>query len=329
MLLFDVIDGNPNGDPDAGNLPRVDPETAQGLVTDVCLKRKVRNFVALSADQEGFDGDRSRYGIFIQERGILNQQIGQAYREKGIDLSAAPLDARDGRKREKPGRGQGAEVGAARRQLCETKYDVRLFGAVMSTGPNAGQVRGPMQLTFARSVDPVAPLDITVTRMAVATEEEAAAQGGDNRTFGRKAILPYALYVARGFYSPAFGRQTGVTAEDLALFWLALEMMWELDRAAARGMMTCRGLTFSAILTRWAMPRPTSSSSAWRCIGSRGWKARAVSRITLSRLLSRRPCRPASRSPPWSRGERRGKTNRTGNRSPQNPAPWSALCVRE
>lgn len=242
LLLFDVTDGNPNGDPDAGNMPRIDPETAHGLVTDVCLKRKVRNFVALSADQPDFAGDKSRYGIFIHEKGILNQQLLQAYKEAEIDLSVAPSDKKDGVKRDKQGKGQGSEVGKARDRLCSTKYDIRLFGAVMSTGPNAGQVRGPMQLTFGRSIDPIASLDISITRMAVATEEEAAAQGGDNRTIGRKAILPYALYVARGFYSPAFGKQTGVTPDDLALFWQALEMMWEQDRSAARGMMTCRGL---------------------------------------------------------------------------------------
>ena len=242
LLMFDVTDGNPNGDPDAGNMPRIDPETAHGLVTDVCLKRKVRNFVTLSADQPDFAGDKANYGIFIQEKGILNQQIGQAYQEIGIDLSAAPKDGNDGKKRDKPGKGQGSEVGTARQRLCSTKYDIRMFGAVMSTGPNAGQVRGPMQLTFGRSIDPIVSLDIAITRMAVATEEEAAAQGGDNRTIGRKAILPYALYVARGFYSPAFGKQTGVTPDDLGLFWQALEMMWEQDRSAARGMMTCRGL---------------------------------------------------------------------------------------
>ncbi len=242
LLLFDVTDGNPNGDPDAGNMPRIDPETAHGLVTDVCLKRKVRNFVALSADQPDFAGDKSRYGIFIQEKGILNQQLLQAYQEAGIDLAAAPKNDKDGKKRDKQGKGQGSEVGTARDRLCSTKYDIRLFEAVMSTGPNAGQVRGPMQMTFGRSVDPIASLDISITRMAVATEEEAAAQGGDNRTIGRKAILPYALYVARGFYSPAFGQQTKVNADDLALFWQALEMMWEQDRSAARGMMTCRGL---------------------------------------------------------------------------------------
>lgn len=242
LLLFDVTDGNPNGDPDAGNMPRIDPETAHGLVTDVCLKRKVRNFVALSADQPDFDGDKDRYGIFIQEKGILNRQLLKAYQDEGIDLTAAPKDKKDGVKRDKSGKGQGSEVGTARERLCRTKYDIRLFGAVMSTGPNAGQVRGPMQLTFGRSIDPIASLDISITRMAVATEEEAAAQSGDNRTIGRKAILPYALYVARGFYSPAFGKQTGVTDADLALFWQALEMMWEQDRSAARGMMTCRGL---------------------------------------------------------------------------------------
>lgn len=242
LLMFDVTDGNPNGDPDAGNMPRIDPETAHGLVTDVCLKRKVRNFVTLSTDQPDFEGNKANYGIFIQEKGILNQQIAEAYHELEIDLTATPQESKDGRKRDKLGKGQGSEVGTARQRLCSTKYDIRMFGAVMSTGPNAGQVRGPMQLTFGRSIDPIVSLDVAITRMAVATEEEAAAQGGDNRTIGRKAILPYALYIARGFYSPAFGKQTGVTSGDIGLFWQALEMMWEQDRSAARGMMTCRGL---------------------------------------------------------------------------------------
>jgi CRISPR-associated protein Csd2 len=236
LLLFDVQDGNPNGDPDAGNMPRIDPETAHGLVTDVCLKRKVRNYVTLAKEND------PNYGIFIQEKGILNNTIAGAYADLKINLDVAPAKESDGKARKEKGKGQGSEVGSARQELCKTKYDIRMFGAVMSTGPNAGQVRGPMQLTFARSIDPIAALDISITRMAVATEKEAEAQGGDNRTMGRKAILPYGLYLAKGFYSPSFGKQTGVTAEDLDLFWNALLMMWDVDRSAARGLMSCRGL---------------------------------------------------------------------------------------
>jgi CRISPR-associated protein Csd2 len=227
LLVFDVQDGNPNGDPDAGNMPRIDPETAQGLVTDVCLKRKVRNFVTLAKPGEpGFD-------IFIQDKGVLNRQIEQAYGEIGVDLTKVPTDEKDGKKRNSAGTGQGGEIPRARKRLCETKYDVRMFGAVMSTGPNAGQVRGPAQLTFARSIDSIAALDISITRMAVATEAEAEKQGGDNRTIGRKTILPYGLYIAA---------QTGVSRNDLELFWEALELMFDQDHSAARGHMSCRGL---------------------------------------------------------------------------------------
>nr|WP_309691021.1 type I-C CRISPR-associated protein Cas7/Csd2 [Armatimonas sp.] len=235
LMLFEVADGNPNGDPDAGNMPRIDPETGHGLVTDVCLKRKVRNFVSL--DKEGLEN----YGIFIHEKGILNRQIEQAYTDLKIDLQAEPTEKADGKRKTK-GKGQGSEVDSARNRLCATKYDIRMFGAVMSTGANGGQVRGPMQLTFGRSVDPIASMEVSITRMAVATEAEAENQGGDNRTMGRKAILPYALYVAKGFFNPAFAKQTGVTSDDLAVFWRALEMMWDVDRSAARGMMGCRGV---------------------------------------------------------------------------------------
>jgi CRISPR-associated protein Csd2 len=234
LLVFDVTDGNPNGDPDAGNMPRIDPETAHGLVTDVCLKRKIRNYVTLSKE------NAENYGIFIQEKGILNLEIGKAYKDIGIDLESTS-DA-EGKARKTKGIGQGTEVGKARKQLCDSKYDIRLFGAVMSTGPNAGQVRGPVQLTFARSIDPIASLEIAITRMAVATEREAESQGGDNRTIGRKAMVPYGLYVAKGFFSPAFAKQTGVTSDDLMLLWDALQNMFDVDRSAARGLMSCRGL---------------------------------------------------------------------------------------
>jgi CRISPR-associated protein Csd2 len=233
LLLFDVSDGNPNGDPDAGNMPRIDPETGQGLVTDVCLKRKIRNYVDFA--KEGAPG----FDIFIREKGVLNRQIEESYTAQGIDLQADPGD---GKKRKDKGKAQGAEIARGRDWLCRNKYDVRMFGAVLMTGPNAGQVRGPVQLTFGRSITAVTPLDISITRMAVASEEEAEKQGGDNRTMGRKSLLPYGLYLARGFFTPAFARQTGATAEDLELLWRALVNMWDLDRSASRGMMSCRGL---------------------------------------------------------------------------------------
>lgn len=239
ILLFDCTDGNPNGDPDAGNMPRVDPETMHGLVTDVCLKRKVRNYVALAG------GEDPRNGIFIHEKGILNRQIEAAYKDEGINLQDAPADAVNGKKRNTKGEGQGKEVDQARKRLCDTKYDIRMFGAVMSTGANAGQVRGPLQMTFARSQSPIVPMDVSITRMAVATEKEAEEQGGDNRTMGRKALIPYGLYRAHGFFSAPLAsgeKGTGVTAADLELFWTALMNMWDQDHSAARGLMAGRGL---------------------------------------------------------------------------------------
>lgn len=236
VYIFDVQDGNPNGDPDAGNLPRMDPETGKGLVTDVCLKRKIRNFVQLT--QNGKEG----YDIFIKEKGILNNEIEQSYAKLGIDLNAAPKDEANGKKRDGKGKGQNGEVDAARQQMCRDYYDVRTFGAVMSTGANAGQVRGPVQLTFARSADPITPLEFSITRMAVATQEEADKQSGGNRTFGRKTNVPYGVYVAHGFISPALAAQTGFSEEDLELLWQALGNMFEQDRSAARGLMSAREL---------------------------------------------------------------------------------------
>lgn len=236
LLLFDVQDGNPNGDPDAGNLPRIDTETGEGLVTDVCLKRKVRNYVQLA--KEGVPG----CDVFVKEKAILNRQIEQAYAELSIDLAKAPADAADGKKRNKEGQGQGSEVQRARDKMCQTYFDIRTFGAVMSTGANAGQVRGPVQLTFARSVDPVVTAEHSITRMAVATEAEAEKQSGDNRTMGRKNTIPYGLYVAHGFVSPALAAQTGFSAEDLDLLFEALVNMFEHDRSAARGMMSTQKL---------------------------------------------------------------------------------------
>lgn len=244
VLLFDVQDGNPNGDPDAGNLPRVDPETGHGLVTDVCLKRKIRNYVSLArAGQTG-------YKIFIQEKAILNVTINEGYAGAGIDLDAPPKNKADGAKRKTKGEGQGGEVDAARQYMCDHFFDVRTFGAVMSTGANAGQVRGPVQLTFSRSVQPIVALEHSITRMAVATEAEAEKQGGDNRTMGRKATVPYGLYRAHGFISPALAAReekrrvqgTGFSEADLALLFEALENMFEHDRSAARGLMSTRAL---------------------------------------------------------------------------------------
>ncbi|NQW03056.1 MAG: type I-C CRISPR-associated protein Cas7/Csd2 [Acidobacteria bacterium] len=236
VLLFDVKDGNPNGDPDAGNLPRVDPETNHGIVTDVCLKRKIRNYVLLTrSGQAGLD-------IFVKEKGVLNRLIDSAYADLKIDLTKPPKSEKDGKKRNKEDQGQGSEVEAARGQMQRTFFDVRTFGAVMSTGANAGQVRGPVQLTFARSIDPIVALEHSITRMAVATEAEAEKQGGDNRTMGRKNTVPYGLYRAHGFISSQLARQTGFSEEDLGVFWEAVKGMFEHDRSAARGLMSLRKL---------------------------------------------------------------------------------------
>lgn len=236
MLVFDVKDGNPNGDPDAGNLPRVDAETGQGLVTDVCLKRKVRNYIQLTK------GEEAGYDIFVKEKAILNNEIGGAYTKLGVDLTKPPADAEDGKKRNKEGQGQGGEIARARQQMCRDYFDIRTFGAVMSTGANAGQVRGPVQLTFARSIDPVVTLEHSITRMAVATEAEAEKQGGDNRTMGRKNTVSYGLYVAYGFVSPALAKQTGFSQEDLEELWKALVGMFDQDHSAARGLMATEKL---------------------------------------------------------------------------------------
>lgn len=220
VLLFDVQDGNPNGDPDAGNLPRVDPETGHGLVTDVCLKRKVRNYVQL------VKGSEAGYDIFVKEKAILNQLIDEAHETPQV----------------KGKKDKAQQTDAARQVMAQRFFDVRTFGAVMSTGKNAGQVRGPVQLTFARSIDPIVALEHSITRMAVATPKEAEAQDGENRTMGRKATIPYGLYRAHGFVSAPLARQTGFTAADLDLVWNAFEGMFEHDRSAARGLMTLRRL---------------------------------------------------------------------------------------
>ncbi|MBI4828569.1 MAG: type I-C CRISPR-associated protein Cas7/Csd2 [Nitrospinae bacterium] len=225
VYLFDVKDGNPNGDPDAGNLPRVDAETGRGLVTDVCLKRKVRNYVGLKHEE------KPPHEIYVKEKAILNKQHERAYQALGVDISA------DEKKRK-----GGDKVDEARAWMCKNFYDVRTFGAVMSTGVNCGQVRGPVQVTFGRSVDPIVASEHSITRMAVATEAEAEKQGGDNRTMGRKFTIPYGLYRAHGFISSHLANQTGFGGDDLDLLWEALCNMFEHDRSAARGMMSARGL---------------------------------------------------------------------------------------
>jgi CRISPR-associated protein Csd2 len=232
VLLFDVINGNPNGDPDAGNSPRVDPETGHGLVSDVCLKRKVRNYISLVQTDSANGDPAKRYDIYVKEKAILNDQHQRAYDALKLDPKAKAVKG-------KPTNGE-----QARGWMCQTFFDVRMFGAVMSTGVNAGQVRGPVQLAFSRSVDPIVSLEQSITRMAVTTEEESKKQDGGNRTMGRKEIVPYALFVAHGFVSPQLAAQTGFDVDDLRLLARALDGMFEHDRSAARGEMSTRGLWF-------------------------------------------------------------------------------------
>jgi CRISPR-associated protein Csd2 len=237
VVLFDVTNGNPNGDPDAGNLPRLDPETNQGLVSDVCLKRKIRNYAELAKSGE------PGFAIYVSEGAILNEKHRQAY--------AAIRPDKDKIAKEKSLHPQNdAEAIALRRFMCDNFFDVRTFGAVMSTGINCGQVRGPVQLSFARSIEPIVPIEISITRMAATSEKEKAERekgDGDerreNRTMGRKHIVPYGLYRAHGFVSAKLAERTGFSAEDLVFLWDALANMFEHDRSAARGEMAVRKLT--------------------------------------------------------------------------------------
>jgi CRISPR-associated protein Csd2 len=236
VVLFDVTNGNPNGDPDAGNLPRLDPETNQGLVSDVCLKRKIRNYAELAKSGE------PGFAIYVSEGAILNEKHRQAY--------AAIRPDKDKVAKEKSLHPQNdAEAIALRRFMCDNFFDVRTFGAVMSTGINCGQVRGPVQLSFARSIEPIVPIEISITRMAATSEKEKAERekgDGDerreNRTMGRKHIVPYGLYRAHGFISAKLAERTGFTEADLDLLFEALESMFEHDRSAARGEMASRKL---------------------------------------------------------------------------------------
>ena len=236
-LVFEVVNGNPNGDPDAGNLPRLDPETNRGLVTDVSLKRKIRNYVDLArGGQDGFH-------IYVQEGAILNDKHREAYKALRHDDPKVDKDPRLNPK-------DDAEAKKLTAFMCKNFFDVRTFGAVMSTGVNAGQVKGPVQMSFARSVEPILPLEISITRMAATNEAEKKqkAEGDDssdrtdNRTMGRKHIVPYGLYVAHGFISAKFAERTGFSQDDLDLLFEALETMFEHDRSAARGEMATRKL---------------------------------------------------------------------------------------
>lgn len=217
VFYFDVKDGNPNGDPDAGNLPRLDAETGHGLVTDVCIKRKVRNYVLMTKEE------KPPFDIFIKEKAVLNNLIDKAHEAEEVSKKEKDKDKTE----------------AARMWMCKNYYDIRTFGAVMSTGKNAGQVRGPIQLTFARSVDPIVALEHSITRVAKTTEERSETGGSE---MGRKYTVPYGLYRCHGFISAHLANQTGFSDEDLQLFFEAMQNMFEHDRSAARGEMNTRKL---------------------------------------------------------------------------------------
>lgn len=227
VYLFDITDGNPNGDPDAGNLPRIDPETGQGLVTDVCLKRKIRNYVGLVHEEQ------PPYEIYVKERAVLNAQHERAY--QALDL--------------KPDKGKMPKEEKKAREItawmCKNFFDIRTFGAVMSTGVNCGQVRGAVQFGFARSIDAIVSAEHAVTRCAVTTQGEAEKQQGDNRTMGRKFTVPYGLYRVHAYVNPHLAEQTGFSTVDLELFKTALDRMFEHDKSAARAnMRPCKCIAF-------------------------------------------------------------------------------------
>lgn len=223
VLLFDVENGNPNGDPDAGNMPRIDAETGLGLVTDVCLKRKIRNYVDIAKKEaEGYD-------IYVREGSVLNAQHRKAYKFVGKEPNTKEKKLPKDKK-------EAEEVTSF---MCKHFYDIRAFGAVMTTEVNCGQVRGPVQINFARSLDPIVQQEVTITRMAVTSEKDAEKK---DREMGRKHIVPYALYRAEGFISANLAEKSGFASEDLELLWEALVNMFDHDRSAARGKMTTRKL---------------------------------------------------------------------------------------
>jgi len=231
VYLFDITDGNPNGDPDAGNLPRLDPETGQGLVTDVCLKRKIRNYVGL------IHREQPPYEIYVKEKAVLNLQHARAY--EALDVPTDDKKRKDANK--KAGKDKTEQDKELTAWMCQNFYDIRTFGAVMTTETNAGQVRGVVQLGIARSIDPIFSAEHAVTRCAVTTEREAEAQSGDNRTMGRKFTVPYALYRVHGYVNARLAEQTGFSADDLELLKRAFDQMFEHDKSAARANMAPRG----------------------------------------------------------------------------------------
>jgi len=238
LFLFDCENGNPNGDPDAGNAPRIDPEDMHGLVSDVALKRRIRNYVQIAR------GNHMPNAIFVEHACNLNRPIAKAHEEANGSLP----DPKKGANK--------AQVNAARDWMCRNFFDVRTFGAVMSTGANAGQVRGAVQVAFARSLDPILPLDVSITRMAVAEEVRNAKSSDDFqaweddqpedrlRTMGRKSLIPYGLFVGKGFISAHLAQQTGFSEDDLKLLFEALLNMYEHDRSASKGVMTVRAPLF-------------------------------------------------------------------------------------
>lgn len=222
VYLFDVKDGNPNGDPDAGNLPRIDPETGQGLVTDVCLKRKIRNYVGL------VKGEDPPYEIYVKEKAVLNRQHERAYQDAGLKSVSKKLPKK------------AEEANRLTEWMCHNFFDIRTFGAVMTTEVNCGQVRGPIQLSISRSIDPIFSQEHTITRCAVTNEKDLEKE----RTMGRKFSVPYALYRMHGYINANLAAQTGFDSngEDLELFWRALSEMFEADRSASRGEMAPQAL---------------------------------------------------------------------------------------
>ena len=222
VYFFDVSNGNPNGDPDAGNMPRLDPESSKGLVTDVCLKRKIRNFIEVTCE------NAPGYEIYVKEKSVLNLQNKRAYEAIGIEPNT----------KDKKLPKDEAKARAITAWMCNNFFDIRSFGAVMTTEVNSGQVRGPVQLAFAQSLDPIVPLEVSITRMAVTNEKDLDKE----RTMGRKHIVPYALYRMHGFISANLAAKTGFSDDDLAKLWQALTLMFEHDRSAARGEMAARKL---------------------------------------------------------------------------------------
>jgi CRISPR-associated protein Csd2 len=220
VYLFDVTNGNPNGDPDAGNMPRLDPETGCGLVTDVCIKRKVRNYIDMTS------AGAPSLAIYMRERAILNKTHKKAYEAAGVKQEPKKLPKDEGKARELTA------------WMCSQFYDIRAFGAVMSTEVNCGQVRGPIQMGFAQSLDPVVPMEVSITRSSVTNAKDAEKE----RTIGRKYIVPYGLYRAHGFISANLAARTGFSDADLAIFWDALQNMFDHDRSAGRGEMNARKL---------------------------------------------------------------------------------------